>query len=99
MAGRTLLALLCVALPSLAAAGAGGEAGRKLESARGAAKKLDYAKALGLARSALGAGDATPEQSWRIHALIGEVSAAMGHEAQAFESFSRALLLFPSFEL
>ncbi len=92
----TLAALLGVACASSAEAG---KAGNRLGEARAAAKRLELEHALQLARAGLEAGDATPDEAWTLHALLGELSAAMGFREAAVEAFSRALLLNPGYEL
>jgi hypothetical protein len=70
-----------------------------LQRAREAQRAVHYEAALRAARSALEVGDATPEQLWEIHALLGELSATMGDGANAVRHFEAALALNPSYQL
>lgn len=91
-----LVAVLMLISPSSARAGA---ASLKLADARASAQRLELERALALGREALRAGDASASETWQIHALLGETAAAMGLREAAVESFTRALLLFPAYEL
>lgn len=76
-----------------------GTAEEGLGAARAAQRELEYPRALRLAQQALQAGDATPDQTWQLHALIGELAAANDLPDLAVESFIKALVLRPSLTL
>ncbi len=92
------LALLVMGLAGAGAAHAG-KASARLGEARAATRRLELEQALQLARAGLEAGDATAEETWSLHALVGEVSAAIGYREAAVEAFSRALVLNPAYQL
>jgi hypothetical protein len=75
------------------------KAGEKLARARATAGSLEFTSALRGAQEALEAGDASVEETASIHALIGELAAAIGDRDLARSEFSRALVLQPQFDL
>ncbi len=68
-------------------------------SARQQADRLDFQEAVRLARAALKAGDAGPEDVWQLHAFLGEKLAALGENEAAAKAFGCALELHPKFSL
>lgn len=77
----------------------GSAAGEALTSARKAADELDLGRALELAQQGLAKGDARVEETWALHALMGEVAASMGYPDAAVESFRKTLELSPGYQL
>ncbi len=68
-------------------------------SARQQADRLDFRDAVRLARAALEAGDAGPEDVWQLHAFLGEKLAALGENEAAAQAFGCALELHPELSL
>jgi hypothetical protein len=87
---------LVLATPAPAQAG---RAQALFASARERAGQLDFRAAVRLARAALEAGDAAPDDVWQLHAFLGEKLAALGEDHAAVEAFGCALELHPELSL
>lgn len=90
------LAVMCALGATLSHAS---EARRRLDAAQHEAQQARFEKARDLARSALEAGDAEVDTTWRIHAALGELEAITGSDANALRAFRTALVLAPTFSL
>jgi hypothetical protein len=90
--------MLLHALSLVALLAQGSRAADTLAKAKAQLTSLDYPLALRTAREALEQGDATPAETAAIHALTGELAAAVGERDLAKAEFSRALLLNPAYD-
>jgi hypothetical protein len=96
--GRSLFIVwaLSLATPWTAYASRAGDA---LLSAQKSSQGARYVEAIRQAEQALQFGDATPDQLWQIHALLGELFATVGDLPKAVLHFETALELHPEYQL